>query len=179
MRFFSGRGDEGKTSLMDGKPRLKSEEIFNLIGTLDEITAQIGMALSFSKDQVFKQDLSHIQKTLSLLMGLLSNGSQKIEIQSPDLLEAINWLEGRIEQYGSANRDVSGFVFPGETRLGACLDVCRTVTRRAERVAVRFVQNGGKPGLNTLAFLNRLSSLFFIMRLAADSPDFRTDSVTP
>jgi len=58
------------------------------------------------------------------------------------------------------------FVLPGGSRLNAELHVCRTVCRRAERIAVTLIREEsiGSEGDNTeiVRYLNRLSDAFFV-----------------
>jgi cob(I)alamin adenosyltransferase len=55
------------------------------------------------------------------------------------------------------------FVVPGDTRAGATLDLARTIIRRGERLATRLVHSGHVTNPHVLGFLNRLSSLCFIL----------------
>ena len=58
------------------------------------------------------------------------------------------------------------FVVPGESQLGALLDVARSAVRRAERTAVAAGFAEGHP--QALRAVNRLSDLLFIMARNAD-----------
>jgi cob(I)alamin adenosyltransferase len=51
---------------------------------------------------------------------------------------------------------------PGEYRGSAALDVARTIARRAERAAVRYVTGGGSVQPTALEYLNRLSDVLWI-----------------
>jgi cob(I)alamin adenosyltransferase len=53
------------------------------------------------------------------------------------------------------------FVLPGGTRLNTELHACRTICRRAERLAVRLAQDEPIPQ-ETIRYLNRLSDAFFV-----------------
>ena len=55
------------------------------------------------------------------------------------------------------------FVLPGASAPSAAIDVARTIVRRAERHAVRVVHEGEMPPGNVLRYLNRLSSLLFVL----------------
>ena len=55
------------------------------------------------------------------------------------------------------------FIPPGDTLSGAALDVARTVVRRAERQVVKLAHDGDFDNPQALAYLNRLSSLLFIL----------------
>jgi cob(I)alamin adenosyltransferase len=59
------------------------------------------------------------------------------------------------------------FVLPGGSALAAHLHLCRTVSRRAERLAVTLAS---QEDINTSAikYLNRLSDWFFVASRAAN-----------
>ena len=57
MWFFTGKGDEGEANLFDGRRLPKSAPEFEMIGILDEATAVLGLAISFSSDKQITHDL--------------------------------------------------------------------------------------------------------------------------
>ena len=70
------------------------------------------------------------------------------------------------------NKDLSplrSFILPGGTALSAHLHVCRTVARRAERLAVELAADElVNPA--AIKYLNRLSDWFFVgARVANDN----------
>jgi cob(I)alamin adenosyltransferase len=60
------------------------------------------------------------------------------------------------------------FVIPGDSQPGAALHLARTVTRRAERQAVRLTDEGWLTNQQVLRYLNRLSSLVFVLAVYED-----------
>ncbi len=166
--FFKGKGDDGTTTLKGGKRITKDKPIFDLIGTLDELSAHIGLAVSYCGDDNFRNDLIAIQIKLSGLMGIITENSTDRNNASAKLDDMVAWIEQKIEIYGKGQEKLSEFVFSGKNNLGAALDIGRTVARRSEREAVRAL--GVHEGLNqkVLPVLNRLSSLLFVMRLFAE-----------
>ena len=61
---------------------------------------------------------------------------------------------------------LKSFVLPGGNKVAAQLHVCRTVCRRAERLAIA-VGDGLNP--EVLRYLNRLSDLLFILSRGANA----------
>jgi cob(I)alamin adenosyltransferase len=59
----------------------------------------------------------------------------------------------------------SGFVVPGDSRSGAAVDLARTTVRRAERLVARMVHEGLLDNPVILPYINRVSSLCFILAL--------------
>jgi cob(I)alamin adenosyltransferase len=167
--FFSGKGDEGKSSLMDGVSLAKNDAAFELIGTLDELNAAIGLAISFCGDETTLTDLNHLQKTISGLMGVIAGYPLSADDSQAGLAEILTWVEERITYYGGDINNPQQFVFSGKTSLGAALDLSRTIVRRAERRAVDYRETHSEMDKNFSAILNRLSSLLFLMRLFVDN----------
>jgi len=166
--FFSGKGDEGKSSLMDGIPIAKNNAAFELIGTLDELNAALGMAVSFCEDKSLNEDLLYLQNNISGLMGVIAGFPLSADGSQVGLAKFLEWIEERIEHYGGEMENPRQFVFSGKTSVGAALDMARTIVRRAERRAVDYREMTPNMDKSISAVLNRLSSLFFLMRLYMD-----------
>ncbi|HET7507815.1 MAG TPA: cob(I)yrinic acid a,c-diamide adenosyltransferase, partial [Solirubrobacterales bacterium] len=79
----------------------------------------------------------------------------------------VEWLEGACDEVNSELPALKSFVIPGGSLLASYLHVCRTICRRAERLAIRI--EGISP--EALQYLNRLSDLFFILAREANGPD--------
>ena len=61
------------------------------------------------------------------------------------------------------------FIVPGDSLPGATLDVARTVVRRAERLVVKLMHDGLAANTQIVRYLNRLSSLLFVMARHEDA----------
>ncbi len=57
------------------------------------------------------------------------------------------------------------FVFPGDNPAEGALNLARTIVRRAERELVIFFQNENLKQKAVLQYLNRLSSLCYVLSL--------------
>jgi cob(I)alamin adenosyltransferase len=78
-------------------------------------------------------------------------------------------LEAEIDAMNAALAPLRSFVLPGGTALAANLHLCRTVCRRAERLAVELAGSEEVNG-HALRYLNRLSDWFFVAsRVANDN----------
>ena len=69
------------------------------------------------------------------------------------------------------------FVVPGDSQAGAALHLARTVVRRAERLAVRLAHEGLLANNQVSRYLNRLSSLLFVLAIFEDQTA-RNDGLT-
>ena len=167
MWFFTGKGDSGNTHLYDGSKVTKDNLILDLIGTIDEVNAYIGLAISSNEQSELKKDLQIIQTTLSKVMGVIA-GASVSAINEFNIEKSTEWLEDKITFYGRELDNPKSFTFPGKTTTGAALDICRAITRKMERRTVGFLRDNPRIDKNILAYMNRLSSLFYILRLLAD-----------
>jgi cob(I)alamin adenosyltransferase len=80
----------------------------------------------------------------------------------------IDWLEDQIAEFETGIEMPDEFVLPGDTLAGAAFDLARTVVRRAERLVARLVHADQLDNDLLLVYLNRLSSLCFVLALYAN-----------
>jgi len=161
--LYTGRGDEGYTSLLGLDKVPKYDLRPEAYGTVDEASAFIGLVRAEPDTSPrTKALLLEAQRDLWVLMGELASAP---EVRLPKRLEAhrIGWLEEETTKLGQTFPPLTQFVVPGDTLVGARLDVARTVIRRAERVVVKLVHNGKLENLEIVRYLNRLSSLLFAL----------------
>ena len=167
MWFFTGKGDEGEASLFDGRRLSKNAPEFELIGILDEATAALGLAISFSRNEQITSDLESIQDDLSKIMGMVAGASPPVIAERFNVHERTSWLESLIHNYGEDLDNPHAFVYAGRTTCGATIDLARTLVRKAERKFVKIIDQNN-PILDELPYINRLSSFLFILRLFLD-----------
>ena len=129
MWFFTGKGDSGNTYLFDGSKVTKDNPTLDLIGTIDEVNAYIGLAISLIEQPETKKDLWMIQTTLSKVMGVIAGASESA-INEFDVGKSIEWLEDKIDLYGRELNNPKRFTYPGKNTAGAALDICRAATRK-------------------------------------------------
>ena len=82
--------------------------------------------------------------------------------------EQTAWLEQRCDEVNGTLAPLRSFVLPGGTMAAAQLHVCRTVCRRAERLAIAC---GDELNAEVVRYLNRLSDLLFILSRGANGGD--------
>jgi len=164
MWFFTGMGDSGDTTLFDGARVKKDDPILELIGAIDELNSFIGLGRSSINDEDLKTDLHFVQSSLSKMMGLIAGATEQ-SLFDFNLANFLEWLESKIMLYSREILNPKEFTFPGISSTGAILDICRTTTRRVERIAVGLSSQEKKVQGDVLIVLNRLSSYLYIMRL--------------
>jgi cob(I)alamin adenosyltransferase len=80
--------------------------------------------------------------------------------------EDLAFVDGALEEWRAKTEIPGEFVVPGESRLGALLDVARTVVRRAERSLVAAGYAEEHP--YAIRVVNRVSDLLFVVARNAD-----------
>lgn len=172
MKLYTKTGDSGKTSLLGG--RVDKDDIrVEVYGTIDELNAFVGQAVSELESQQFKDivnDLQNIQHHLFDCGGDLANvmKERKYKLQSSTVVE----LEKRIDELTEETPPLKKFILPGGTKAAATLHVARTITRRAERLAVTLNHETKDVPESIQQYLNRLSDYFFI---AARAVNYRSN----
>lgn len=167
MKIYTARGDTGSTDLL-GERVGKDDPRIDLLGDLDEATSAIGLGRSLATGGDANEMLVTTQRDLYQIMAELAF----IDTTRPDTLrfapERVAWLEEAIARVQETVELPREFVVAGDTHSGAALDVARTVARRAERKAVVLANAGGIGNPEIIRYLNRLSSLLFILARAED-----------
>lgn len=163
--FYTRRGDDGTTGII-GKERLKKHDLrMETIGTLDEVSAVFGLARSSVKSIDVKETLLQLQKQLYKLMGEVAASKELADqFQGVDQ-DSIVWVEEKVAYYSARTEIPKEFIIPGDTLGGAAISMGRTVVRRAERRVSELLERGDISNEDILKYLNRLSSLCFVMEL--------------
>jgi cob(I)alamin adenosyltransferase len=168
-RIYTRLGDSGETHLGDMSRVPKTHPRIEAYGTVDELNAFIGLALAVADLPPSYADwLRHIQN------DLFDVGADIAAPENPErerlrvLPEQTEWLEQRCDEVNATLKPLRSFVLPGGTPAGAHLHVCRTVCRRAERLAIAC---GDEINAEVVRYLNRLSDLLFILSRGANAGD--------
>ena len=106
-----------------------------------------------------------VQRDLYRLMAELSATPENAEKFHSIHAEQVNWLEAETDQIGQQVVMPREFIVPGDSPAGAALDLARTIVRRAERKVAQLVHMGELENIDCLRYLNRLSSLCFVLEL--------------
>ena len=153
---------------MYGRRVPKTDPRLEAIGACDELNAALGMARAFCEDEFVTEPIFGIQKELIILMGEVSVTLEDRERYRADgfgFVEStmVDRLTARIDDLEQNHRlNYQHWATPGATKAGACLDVARTVCRRAERAMVALQESGALPNGEIVRYLNRLSDLCWL-----------------
>lgn len=170
--IYTKTGDTGTTSLIGGKRVKKCSLRLEAYGTIDELSAHIGLLRSLLiKDQQLTEALpSQSQEFLLWLQSRLFDiGThlampcrQEGEIPPCSITEAhVLHLENAIDWAYHQLEPLHAFILPGGTIEASQCHVCRTVCRRAERLIIALADEAPISPL-LLAFINRLSDFWFV-----------------
>lgn len=165
VKLYTRTGDDGFAGRL-GEGRLpKDNPLFEAIGAVDEATAALGIARAYSLAKQTRTLLLATQKDLYHLMAELSatkeNAGQFRRIDE----KQVTWLEEQTDTLQSQVNLPNEFIIPGDSIAGAHMAMARTFVRRAERQVAGLYISGEIESVQLLRYLNRLSSLCFILEL--------------
>ena len=159
----TGRGDDGTTTLLGSGRLAKDDARITVLGDVDEASSFLGLARAEPGSEGKVGDLLlEMQRLLYRIMGDVAMPKEDNFVGADDL----KLVEDALVEWRERTEIPKEFVVPGETRLGALLDVSRSVVRRAERSLVSAGYHEEHP--DALRAVNRLSDLLFILARAAD-----------
>ena len=170
-RIYTRTGDAGETALGNGVRVAKHSLRVSAYGTVDETNATVGLARQHSEGEM-DAALSRIQNDLFDLGADLCRPemAKDAEAEYPPLRVAasqVERLEAEIDAMNAGLAPLRSFVLPGGSALAAHLHLCRTVSRRAERLTVALAA-AEEVNPAAITYLNRLSDWFFVAARVAN-----------
>jgi cob(I)alamin adenosyltransferase len=166
-RIYTRLGDSGETHLGDMSRVAKTHPRIEAYGTVDELNSHLGVLLA--RDELsaeYRPWLERIQNDLFDVGADISAPHHPERERLRVLPGQTTWLEGRCDEVNARLEPLHSFVLPGGTPVAALLHVCRTVCRRAERLAIAC---GPEVNAEVVRYLNRLSDLLFILARGANA----------
>jgi cob(I)alamin adenosyltransferase len=163
-KIYTRTGDDGTTGLGGGQRVPKDALRIETYGTVDELNAQIGVAIAGGLEASLAAELTRVQNELFHLgSDLCALESDKVKRPVPRIEERhVRELETAMDRMTEPLGPLANFILPGGSPGASQLHVARTVCRRAERLAVALARE--EPiGPWVLAYLNRLSDALFVM----------------
>jgi cob(I)alamin adenosyltransferase len=163
--FYTRKGDDGYTGLLSEGRVPKYHPIPETVGVLDEANASLGLARSTCKSERNQQLLLTIQRDLYAIMAEISASPNHAERFRKIDEDRVAWLEKQTDDISLEVEIPREFIVPGDSPAGAALALARTIVRRAERRIAELVHDSIVENKMLLHYLNRLSSLCFILEL--------------
>jgi len=164
MALFTGKGDDGITSLFGSKERVsKASCQTKILGVLDETNTLIGVCKAKSRNFLYLINnsnladiLENVQQDLFVIQAIAAGSPKSFGT------DRVKRLEDIIVSIEEELPPMKTFLLSGGTELSGFLDYARAVARRAERVFVGCSKTENTPG-EVIQYLNRLSSLLYVL----------------
>jgi cob(I)alamin adenosyltransferase len=172
--FYTRKGDAGQTKIAStppGEKISKASPVIEVLGTLDELNSLLGLSRSLDDKAYFslkpamndlRELIFDIQEDLFIIQAELAGTDLKFNPKKVSKIEEItDFIEKSLPP-------IKSFLVPGGDFLSSLFDFARTISRRAERRVVEAVESGTSLKTESLAYLNRLSSLFYALARMAN-----------
>jgi cob(I)alamin adenosyltransferase len=166
--LYTRKGDNGTTKTFGCDQRIsKSSAVAEALGVLDETNSFLGLARAKTNNTSFKiasgrvkfsEIILEIQQNLFIVQAEVAGSTLSIS------KEKIVKVENIVDEIEKVLPPIKSFFISGATEIGAIFDFARTLARKAERRVVTVKEEGKvKVSDDTLAYLNRLSSLLYAL----------------
>ncbi len=171
IRWYTMAGDDGYTGVL-GRDRVpKYANRPSAYGTVDELSAALGLVRAQAREPRICSLVVEVQRDLYKMMADLAT-LPEAATRPPWLPEErLAWLERMTDTLGDEVEMPRAFIVPGDSVGGAHLELARTVARRAERLVAQLYHDGELRDATPLKYLNRLSSLLFVMARIEDKAE--------
>ena len=176
-KIYTRTGDDGTTGMADGSRVSKADDLFSVMGDIDELNSHIGlvrahlvknlsnMGSQFLLERLNSQNEVDLTQALVIIQHLLFNVGGELAMPEYEGINAthVEWLEQQIDAMNSKLPPLKDFILPTGSVLVSQLHVARTVCRRAERQAVILQQQRPQAIRSTaVSLVNRLSDWLFV-----------------
>jgi cob(I)alamin adenosyltransferase len=163
-KLYTKTGDKGMTSLIGGKRVPKNHVRVETYGTVDELSAHLGLLIADLTDETTVGRLQGIQEDLFIVGAYLATEVEQLEkSQMYEMTDSdVERIEGYIDDTEDGLPAWKGFTLPGGSRSAAQCHVCRTVCRRLER-RVMDLSECEMVASNICTYINRLSDYFYVL----------------
>jgi cob(I)alamin adenosyltransferase len=169
MKHYTRSGDDGYTGLLGAGRVPKYAPQPEAFGTLDELSAALGLARATARSERSRELILALQRRLYHLMAELAATPEAAARFRQTTGDDVAELERQTDELAAAIKLPQAFIIPGDTLSGAALDLARTVARRAERLIARMLHQDELGNAEVLCYLNRLSSLLFVLARYEDA----------
>lgn len=164
MKIYTRTGDDGGTALFGGGRVRKDDDRVEAYGSVDELNAVVGWAVTRIADLEIRARLEGLQHDLFTLGAELATPPARSGRKRPATpgapADRVDDMEGWMDAADEELPPLRAFVLPGGSEGAAALHIARTVCRRAERAVVRLAGSDFVEPV-ILTYLNRMSDLLF------------------
>lgn len=182
-RVYTGTGDKGKTSLVDGSRVPKTHPRLKVVGVLDELNSYFGIILMESNRIPNTHNDGGERKNVKEVQQIVSKGVKRIQQELFDLgaelacpkdnipegivllgQETSDMLLMEMDTMQRELKPLNSFILPSGVAPISNLHVARTLVRRAERNLFELTKIEGEDSVRSFVkqYFNRLSDWLFI-----------------
>ena len=166
--FYTGKGDDGKTN-MYGSRIEKDSLVLDILGLLDELQTYLGICKSKYDNSEYKKLITVLQNQVFKIQAEIA--TRRVYINLAD----IRFLEDATDEHGKDIK-IDSFILTSSNPISASLDYARALARKAERGYYIYLKEiNPKANVNSLKFLNRLSSCLFVLSKFFDTEKERVN----
>ena len=178
-KLYTKTGDKGFTTLYDMRRVSKTEIVFDVLGDLDELSANVGYLCSYGLNEQDTKFLRYIQSFLLYIGSNFATTTRRNNIRTTTI-EDVKKIENAIDFYDSKSPKLTEFILPGVNTKDSIAHICRCISRRIERnmwklknaYEIFYVED------ETFYYVNRLSDFFFAFaRYLSDGKEFKRSEV--
>ena len=178
-KLYTRTGDTGQTALFGGRRVPKDHPRVVAYGTIDELNAALGVAISSIRQRTLAARLHTIQNELFSIGAELASDKPVRRSKAQTSVFRLDparteELEALIDEYDARVPALRTFVLPSGDAAASLLHLARTVCRRAERAVITLDR---KERINPaiLTYLNRLCDLLFVLARYANKTSRRRE----
>lgn len=163
MKIYTRTGDDGTTGLLGAARVRKHDARVEAYGSVDELNAALGVAVTFDPERWLAADFARIQPALFQIGAELATTDESLLQKLARVTdEDITALEGVIDRLENDLPPLTKFILPGGSAFAAHLHLARTICRRAERRVTALAETAHVDA-RVVKYLNRLADLLFVM----------------
>jgi cob(I)alamin adenosyltransferase len=177
MSFYTRSGDDGTTGLLGEDRVSKHHPRIEALGALDEASAALGLARASCQAAQTPPILRQAQRDLYRLMAEVAATPENAQKFHGIDASRVEWLEKQTDAISQKVAMPNEFILPGDTPSGAALSLARAVVRRAERRVTELFNLQELSNKELLRYLNRLSSLCFVLEVLENQTAGKTTSL--
>ena len=162
MKIYTKGGDKGKTSLLSGERVEKNNLHIDAYGTIDELNSFIGILISELESDRYRKFLLQQQHILFAVGSHLALQTE-VSFDLPEIYPvSVGKLENEIDILNKKLPTLKKFIIPGGSKSASAAHACRSICRRAERLAVKLSLSA-TINKQIIPYLNRLSDYLFVL----------------
>ncbi|BCS91083.1 MAG: ATP--cob(I)alamin adenosyltransferase [Candidatus Micrarchaeota archaeon] len=162
--YYTGNGDDGYTNLIGLNRIPKDNPLIDAIGELDMLNSILGVVKIYVEDSN-KDIIYRLQNDLFRIGAELAIRNKSNMKTNRISKEDTDYIERQIDELSKDLPKLTKFVLPGGCEASAYLHLARAYARTLERKLVRLYNSSIIDNKSILSYINRLSSLLFVMAL--------------